>query len=84
DGKENVHVRLLAEDIPLHYAAQKGHVGILNALLQNGANANVVNSKKQTPLYMAVSCENLESTKILLKTGGKINSAGENLQITFL
>lgn len=57
---------------PLQAAMQKQYPEILNALLKAGADPNLTNGN-QHPLYEAASNGNLETVKILLKAGVKIN-----------
>lgn len=38
---------------PLHYAAAKGHLNVVEWLVKNGANVNARNSSGITPLYLA-------------------------------
>jgi ankyrin repeat protein len=43
---------------PLHYAADRGNVEICNLLLRYCANINAIDNEIQTPLMLAVLCEN--------------------------
>ncbi len=54
---------------PLFYAAHGGHIDLLKWLLENGAEADGLNSKKSTPLMAAAQQGKLEAVKILLVMG---------------
>lgn len=38
---------------PLHYAAKFGHLEVIKWLLENGANVNALDERRQTPLHLA-------------------------------
>ena len=62
----------------LHIAIKKGNLDIINALLLNGANPNILTSKKkQTPLHYAYIYKTEKSEEIIKKL--KIWKANENL-----
>ncbi|KAG8562735.1 hypothetical protein GDO81_015790 [Engystomops pustulosus] len=42
-------------DTALHIAARWGYQGIIEVLLQNGANTNILNKRKETPLHCALN-----------------------------
>jgi uncharacterized protein (DUF2384 family) len=41
-------------DVPLHYAARFGHLGIVRILLNSGADPNIRNRDGKTPLDQAI------------------------------
>jgi len=54
---------------PLHYAASRGDVSILEYLVKMGANVNSRASMEHTPLYMAAMYGNKDAVKFLLSSG---------------
>ena len=54
---------------PVIYAVMGQHPDCLRILINNGANANVYNSKGNTALHVAVSNSDVESVRILLDHG---------------
>ncbi|KFY88352.1 hypothetical protein V498_06811 [Pseudogymnoascus sp. VKM F-4517 (FW-2822)] len=68
----------------LHYAAQHGHVGTVNMLLENGASAKLTSDDgaKKTALHLAVGVANSKLIKSLLNDGadaGARDSSGYNV-----
>lgn len=51
----------------LHEAAARGYLGIINMLLDHGANINCKNSSGVSPLYVSCSTKHPESCQLLLK-----------------
>ena len=63
---------------PLHISIIKGNIEIINVLLLNGANPNILSSKKkQTPLHFAYIYQNSKTEEIIKKL--KIFKANENI-----
>ena len=60
---------------PLHRAASKGDVGIINLLLSLGKNLdiNVSDVYGNTPLHLACEGNNFEAAKILIQKGAQID-----------
>ena len=54
---------------PLHLAAYRGDVAIIQLLLQNGAEVNKNDSDGHTPIYYAVEAKNTLAVKKLIKYG---------------
>jgi cytohesin len=54
---------------PLHWAAHKGRVEIVELLLERGANPNAKDNIGWTPLYRAAYCGHVEIVMILLEHG---------------
>jgi len=59
---------------PLHYAAQGGHKGVVEFLLDEGAEVNRPNIAGETPLHYAVSAQAPEVTVLLLVRGADPNA----------
>ncbi|KAJ8379703.1 hypothetical protein SKAU_G00004810 [Synaphobranchus kaupii] len=55
--------------MPLHAAAQAGHLEICHMLLQAGANLDMCDGDQRTPLMHACENNHLETVKYLLKAG---------------
>lgn len=52
----------------------EGCTRIVNFLIKNGANVNIINNLKETPLMLAGKYAHLDIVKLLLKYGAKIGS----------
>ena len=57
----------------LEWASYKGHVLVVEALLDKGANINHRDKEKQTPLHYAVGNNKLPTVKILIERGANKN-----------
>ena len=76
-GLTDVCLRLIAADAdvnkpgwtPLHYAASKGHVDIMNLLLESHAYIDAESPNGTTPLMMAAEYGTPDSVKLLLDAG---------------
>lgn len=55
--------------LPIHWAADRGHVGILRLLVEEGADINSLDLEEQTPLHYASCCGHVEAAKYLLSIG---------------
>jgi hypothetical protein len=58
---------------PLFAASRNGHVGVAQVLLDHGADVNLQDTYKQTPLSWA-SSRGLEFVRLLLKHGANVNT----------
>ncbi|KAG7177400.1 Serine/threonine-protein phosphatase 6 regulatory ankyrin repeat subunit A-like 2, partial [Homarus americanus] len=61
-------------NVPLHLSAEKGHKYSCNILLQYGANIDVNNKMKETPLHLAVKGSFISTCEELLISHCNINS----------
>ncbi|XP_065224497.1 uncharacterized protein LOC135848509 [Planococcus citri] len=66
------------ESTPLHYAAWKGCIQVVDILLENKANPNMVCSKKFTPLHFAAKFSHFDCVKALMCHGAIYNPVSEN------
>ena len=55
------------KNTPLHKACQKGHVKLVNLLIDSGADVNSNGYNGQTPYFEAISHKKFEVAEILLK-----------------
>ena len=66
---------------PLHLAAARGHMGVVEALLEHGASANPRGEKGRTPLWLAVLGGHNGTIGVLLEHGANPNvGADEGLR----
>ena len=56
-------------------ARRRGHVGIVKALLEKGANVNYINRGEETPLLAACQKSHLGVIKVLLNGGADLSYA---------
>merc|ERR1712032_161835 len=52
---------------PLHYAAQRGHVGVVRSLIRAGASVNCISRRRNTPLHNAAWDGETEVVHLLLR-----------------
>jgi truncated hemoglobin YjbI len=55
--------------MPLHQAARRGNVGVVEALLDGGANIHARDKKGDTPLQRAINCRKKDTVQLLLLRG---------------
>ncbi|XP_018399693.1 PREDICTED: acyl-CoA-binding domain-containing protein 6-like [Cyphomyrmex costatus] len=58
---------------PIHWAADRGYLGILDYLIKSGANVNSRDQYGQTALHYVVSCDHVDAVKYLLSIGAQSN-----------
>ena len=58
----------------LHWAANRGGIGLVKLLLKNGANVNARDNYKLTPLHAAARKDRREAAKLLLEHGAELNA----------
>ncbi len=71
--KEGSNVNKKEHEYPLIYASQNGHLKIVQALINAGANANVKDRNNVTPLILASQNGHLEIVQILIAAGADVN-----------
>ncbi|WP_353284772.1 ankyrin repeat domain-containing protein [Wolbachia endosymbiont (group A) of Lasioglossum fulvicorne] len=60
----------------LHYAAEGGRERVIDALIQNGANIEVEDKYRNTPLHYAAANGHVEVAKTLIDKGADVNKTG--------
>eukprot|EP00049_Salpingoeca_infusionum_P014711 m.278000 g.278000 ORF g.278000 m.278000 type:complete len:187 (+) comp15735_c0_seq4:200-760(+) len=65
----------------IHTAAVKGDCDIVRLLLDNGADANQCNFKRETPLFLAVVESHLDVVQLLLERGADPNYSFDLTQV---
>ena len=58
---------------PLHFAMSGRHTAVAEALLDAGADPNVVGNYGRTPLVMAIYEDDIEGVRLLLRRGANVN-----------
>ncbi|KAG7209674.1 hypothetical protein KM043_011320 [Ampulex compressa] len=57
--------------LPIHWAADRGHVAVMACLVKYGTDINTQDPDGQTPLHYAASCGHYEAVKYLLSIGAQ-------------
>ncbi|XP_076873728.1 ankyrin repeat and SOCS box protein 2-like isoform X2 [Brachyhypopomus gauderio] len=68
-----INKRTLKDETALLLAVSREMVSCVECLLENGANPDIVNKDKETPLYKACEKENLEIVAMLLNHRAAVN-----------
>ncbi|KAE8608961.1 hypothetical protein XENTR_v10011676 [Xenopus tropicalis] len=66
-------------DTPLHIAARWGYQGIIEVLLENGANTDIQNKRKETPMQCALNEKILTLMETVYVTNDRRQSISESL-----
>ncbi|RLV61633.1 hypothetical protein D5018_00500 [Parashewanella curva] len=69
-------------DTPLHIAAKKGHLDIVNELTRHPILVNIVDNEHVSPLYRACELGNEDCAVALLRAGAKTQSATQDTTLT--
>ena len=62
---------------PLHFACVQGHPALAELLLLGGADPEVRNEQGNTPLLIAVDCEQLKAFRVLREFGANLHALDE-------
>lgn len=65
-------------DTPLHVAARKERLTVIELLLETGASIEASNSRGETPLHMAAKAADAATINLLLKKGANIEAQDKN------
>jgi len=65
---------LMLGNRPLHIAAQKGHINIVDLLIQSGAIVDAKNRSERTPLHLAAIKNHSNIIKLLIQNGADIEA----------
>ena len=68
---------------PLHHAAYGGHIDLMKALLQRGANVNAKDSLDNTPLALAAQRKQVQAVELLLQHGANASIPTMNGETAF-
>jgi ankyrin repeat protein len=73
-----INARDADKSTPLHYAAWKGHAGVIEILLDAGADIGAHNENDHwgtTPLHAAAHANNKDAAAVLIRRGANVNAA---------
>ncbi|KAF5273684.1 hypothetical protein FQA39_LY07374 [Lamprigera yunnana] len=62
----------------IHWAADRGHSDIMEALILHGANVNLRDAEMQTPLHYAAFCGHMDCINVLLKNNANLTFKDQN------
>ncbi|XP_063869199.1 ankyrin repeat and SOCS box protein 14-like isoform X1 [Scylla paramamosain] len=71
-------------NVPLHAATENNSVEIVRALLDGGADPNIIAYKNTTALHAAAEVGALEVAQLLLEKGGMLNTSRDTSELTAL
>jgi ankyrin repeat protein len=78
-GKYQVNAKNANGVTPLHIAAFRGNLEVLNVLLKANADPNAVDDEGSTPLHQAVASGHIDCVKALIQAGANINAKDNTL-----
>lgn len=76
----DVNARRIDHAHPIHFAAEYGHLQIVELLIKAKALVNVKTIEKVTPLHYAAFRGHFDIVKLLVENGAQINCMSENAQ----
>jgi ankyrin repeat protein len=65
--------RRRAHATPIHYASERGHVNVVQLLLDAGVDINIPASDGSTPLHYAVQCNHLAVIELLIQSNAQLS-----------
>ncbi|XP_041430803.1 ankyrin repeat and SOCS box protein 2 isoform X2 [Xenopus laevis] len=65
--------RTLQEETALYLSTVRGHMDCMTYLLQSGAEPDIANKSRETPLYKACELKNAEAAKLLVEYRADVN-----------
>jgi len=71
EDNQSVNERGYDDETPLHVAISRNNIESVKLLIKLGANVNMINPDRETPLHYAT--RSVEMCKILIENGAKIN-----------
>ena len=71
------------EQLPLHDACRRGHIEIVEYLVEHGANVNVSDNDGITPLHDACRGGHKEIVEYLVEHGANVNVSDNDEQLHF-
>ena len=83
EGKDLIPVADSDSWTPFHWAASNGHVGMVELLIDSGADTEILDDMSWTPLFWAVYKDHVHVSKLLLERGANA-SRRDCLHMTLL
>jgi ankyrin repeat protein len=76
--QSNYDIRFEGGLSPLHFAAQEGHLGVVNYLIEKKAKIDAKNASGAPPLHEAFRAGEVEAAKLLIQAGADVNARDAN------
>lgn len=71
------------QGLPLHQAVHKGDTGAIHSLIAQGKDPNSIDEEGSTPLHVAAKRGQVESARVLIKAGARLDIANRNHSLPF-